>query len=101
MPRSLRHLAFILLLVVFGGCAGSCSGCSGCGITPLPGGFPPENRIENSSSLRITKSGLDFLAQNVATLAPALLRGQGVNAGLVTFEVPKTNSNIKDPLFGV
>lgn len=101
MPRWLKHFAFVLFLVIFGGCAGSCSGCSGCGVTPLPGGFPKESRIDNSTSVRVTKSGLDFIAQNIGGLAPSLLGGQGqVNAGVVTFEIPSSESDIKDPLFG-
>lgn len=101
MPRWLKHFAFILLLVAYAGCSGSCSGCSGCGVTPLPGGFPKENRIENSTSVRVTKTGLDFIAQNLGALAPSLLGGSGnVNAGVVTFEVPSSDSDIKDPIFG-
>jgi len=101
MPRWVKHVLFVTFLMVFAGCAGSCSGCSGCGITPLPGGFPKEARIENSTSVRVTKGGLDFIAQNVGALAPSLLGGQGqVNAGVVTFEVPASESDIKDPLFG-
>jgi hypothetical protein len=101
MPRWLKHVFFVLLLVIFSGCTGSCSGCSGCGMTPLPGGFPVEGRIENSSSVRITKSGFDFIAQNLGALAPSLLGGAGaVNAGVVTFDVPSSDSDIKDPIFG-
>ena len=94
MPRWLKHFAFILFLVVFAGCAGSCSGCSGCGVTPLPGGFPKENRIENSTSIRVTKTGLEFIAQNIGGLAPSLLGGQGqVNAGVVTFDIPTSDAD--------
>ena len=94
MPRWFKHLVFIVFLVVYAGCSGSCSGCSGCGVTPLPGGFPKENRIENASSVRVTKTGLEFLAQNVSGLAPALLGGQGqTNAGVITFDIPTSDAD--------
>ncbi len=101
MQSWLKHTIFIVFLLVFAGCAGSCSGCSGCGITPLPGGFPPENRIENASSVRITDSGLAFIGSNLGTIAPQLIGSAAQsNAGVVTFEIPKSKSDIKDPIFG-
>ena len=101
MPRWSTHVLFILFLVIFGGCAGSCSSCSGCGVTPLPAGFPKESRIDNATSVRVTKTGLEFIAQNIGGLAPSLLGGAGqVAAGVVTFEVPPSESDIKDPIFG-
>ncbi|MBE7480843.1 MAG: hypothetical protein HS104_12785 [Polyangiaceae bacterium] len=94
MPRWLKHFLFVVFLVTFAGCAGSCSGCSGCGITPLPGGFPKESRIDNSTSVRVTKTGLEFIAQNIGGLAPSLLGGQGqVNAGVVTFDIPTSDAD--------
>jgi hypothetical protein len=93
MPSWLRHFLFVLFLVVFAGCAGSCSGCSGCGMTPLPGGFPNAERIENSSSLRVTDTGFEFISANIANLAPALL-GEGTSAGVLTFEIPKSSQSI-------
>jgi hypothetical protein len=94
MPSWLRHFLFVLFLVVFAGCAGSCSGCSGCGMTPLPGGFPNAERVENSSSLRVTDTGFQFISANIANLAPALLGGDGANAGVLTFEIPKSTQNV-------
>jgi len=94
MPRWLKHLVFVLFLVVYAGCSGSCSGCSGCGITPLPGGFPKESRIDNATSVRVSKTGLDFLAQNVSALAPTLLGGSGqANAGVITFDIPTSDAD--------
>lgn len=101
MPNWLKHTLFILFLVVFAGCAGSCSGCSGCGVTPLPGGFPNENRIQNASSVRLTQSGLTFLSTNIGTIAPKVIGDAAQsNAGVITFEVPTSKSDIKDPIFG-
>jgi hypothetical protein len=95
MPSWLKHFVFVLLLVVFAGCAGSCSGCSGCGMTPLPGGFPNAERVENSSSLRVTDTGFQFISANIANLAPALLGDQGSsNAGVLTFEIPKSSQSV-------
>ncbi len=93
MPRWLNHLLFVLVLVVFGGCAGSCGGCSGCGVTPLPGGFAADKRVENASSVRLTDSGVQFLSQNLGTLAGQLVgSGTGSN-GVVTFDVPTSTQN--------
>lgn len=93
MPRWLKHCLLVLLLVVFGGCAGSCSGCSGCGVTPLPGGFPNAERIENSSSVRVTDTGLAFIGDNIGALAPQLLGSGSASAGVLTFDVPKSSFN--------
>jgi hypothetical protein len=101
MPNWLKHTLFILFLVVFAGCAGSCSGCSGCGVTPLDGGFPSENRIQNASSVRLTQSGLQFLGSNLGAIAPQLIGDAAQsNAGVITFEIPQSTSSIEDPIFG-
>ncbi len=99
MPRWLKHFFFILLLVVFSGCAGSCSGCSGCGVTPLAGGFDTSKQVENATSVRLTQSGLKFLSDNLGPLAGNLI-GTGNTSGIVTFNVPTSKSDIKDPIFG-
>lgn len=93
MPSWLKHVFFILFLVVFAGCAGSCSSCSGCGMTPLPGGFPSADRIENVAAVRVTDTGLKFIGDNIANLAPSLLGSGSANAGVVQFDVPKTGFN--------
>lgn len=92
MPRWLRHLLFLSMLIVFGGCAGSCTSCGGCGITPIPGGFPMDKRVENSSSVRVTQSGLQFISQNLGPIAGNLVGGGG--AGALTFEVPSSSQNV-------
>ncbi|MDI3286385.1 hypothetical protein [Polyangium sp. 15x6] len=94
MPRFLRHLIGIMVVILIAGCAGGgcSSGCSGCGMTPLPGGFDPQARIENAGSVRLTQSGLTFLEQNLGPLAKSLLGGNG-SGGVVTFPIPSTSGS--------
>lgn len=95
MPRFLKHIIGIMLVILIAGCAGGgcSSGCSGCGITPLPGGFEPNSRIENAGSVRLTDSGLTFLEQNLGPLAKTLLGSSGGNGGVITFPVPSTGGS--------
>jgi hypothetical protein len=98
-PRSptpavlLRHLVAIVAVIVVAGCSGGgCGGgCSSCGgITPLAGGFDTTKRIENAGSVRLTKSGLDFVSKNIGTLAKGILGGMG-SGGVITFDVPQSS----------
>ncbi|NUQ78291.1 MAG: hypothetical protein HUU21_32585, partial [Polyangiaceae bacterium] len=94
MPRLLKHIVAIVVLLIVAGCAGGgCgSGCSGCaGFEPLPAGFKPQARIENAGSVRLTNSGLDFLEKNLGTLAGTLLGDMGGAGGVITFPVPATS----------
>ena len=96
---SLRPAFFILLLVALASCSGSgCSGCSGCGLTPLSAGFPQASIIPNSASARVTRSGLDFIGENLATVAGTVL---GTSGGLITFPVPSTSANLAGIATGV
>ncbi len=95
MPRWLKHFLFIFLLVMFGGCAGSCSGCAGCGVTPLPGGFDSTKRVENATSVRLTQSGLKFLSDNLGPLAGKLVGGGTDPNGTMTFDVPPSHTSTK------
>lgn len=93
MPRALKHLVAILFVLIVAGCGGGgCSGCSGCGMTPLPGGFAAEDRIENAGSIRLTDSGVQFLQDNLGTLAKSLVGGG--NGGVLTFEVPTSTGKV-------
>src|SRR5262249_42883305 len=91
MPRILKHLlvAFVIVLLA-GGCSGG--GCSCAGVTPLPGGFDPMQRIENSASVRLTDSGVQFMQSNLGVLAKALLGGMA-NGGMITFAIPETKGS--------
>ena len=90
----LRHAMAILAILIVAGCSGGgCGGggCSSCGgVTPLPNGFDATHRIENAGSVRLTQSGLQFLQQNLGTLAKGLLGGAGAN-GVMTFDIPATS----------
>lgn len=96
MPRLLKHMIAIVVLLIVAGCAGGgCgSGCSGCsGFEPLPAGFDPKARIENAGSVRLTSSGFDFIESNLGTLAGGLLGDQGGTGGVITFNIPPTSGS--------
>ncbi len=88
------------LFVIAGGCSGGgcSSGCSCGGISPLPEGFKPEQRIENSASMRITDSGMKFLSANLGTIAANLIGG---GQGVMTFDIPKTSGSFDAIVAGV
>ncbi|WP_437942063.1 hypothetical protein [Sorangium sp. So ce341] len=92
MPRVIKHFSSILVLLVIAGCAASGGGCSGCGMTPLPAGFKPADRIENAGSARLTQSGIEFLEQNLGVLGRALLGGG--DSGVITFSIPKSSGSV-------
>ncbi|AUX42935.1 hypothetical protein SOCE26_043750 [Sorangium cellulosum] len=92
MPRVIKHLSALVLLLVIAGCAASGGGCAGCGMTPLPAGFKPADRIENAGSARLTASGVEFLEQNLGVLGRALLGGG--ESGVITFSVPRSPGSV-------
>lgn len=96
MPRFFKHLIGIMLVILIAGCAGGgcSSGCSGCGMTPVPGGFQPTDRIENAGSVRLTDSGVTFLEQNLAPLAKQLLGSSGGNGGIIKFPIPESEISL-------
>src|SRR5215831_14473324 len=92
MLRVLRHLSVVLFILFVASCSGGgcSSGCSGCGSTPLAGGFKKENTIANAASVRVTRSGLDFLAQNLPSIASQVA---SANNGVLPFDIPKTDES--------
>ncbi|MEZ4340397.1 MAG: hypothetical protein R3B82_27570 [Sandaracinaceae bacterium] len=52
---------------------GGCSGCAGCGITPIPGGFDPDQRIPNSAQVRLTSSGVNYVEDNIDPIVATFL----------------------------
>ncbi|AKT40427.1 MYXO-CTERM sorting domain-containing protein [Chondromyces crocatus] len=93
MRRVINRLAapFAMLLA---GCAAGGGGCGGCdGVTPLAEGFKPDARIENAGSARLTASGIEFLEQNLGTLAQSLL-GDSSSGGILTFPIPSSSGSI-------
>jgi hypothetical protein len=74
------------------GCSGG--GCSSCsGSTPIPGGFPLDQRITNAGGARVTRSGLDFLQTNIPALAQKLLGGS-TTGGVLTFPIGTSSGSI-------
>lgn len=79
-------LALAGFFVACGG--GTSAGCGGCG-TPLDGDFPRDVRVPNAATLRVTRTGLDFLAEHGASVAGAAVTGQPTAAGKpATFPIP-------------
>ena len=67
----------VVLLLLFGAC-GQSTGCSGC--ESEDGAiFPIKDRIQNAAQLRITRSGLSFLEENLEPLLSAALPEGGLN----------------------
>ena len=71
LTRSLQWALLALYLVACGG--GGCGGCEECGVAPIPGGFPIEERVPNSAQIRLTSSGIDFIESNADSLVSLLL----------------------------
>ncbi len=90
MRRVVSRTVFLLLLFcIVASCTGSgCSGCASCGVRPLSGGFPPDLHVPSAGAVRLTRPGLDFLQQNLASLASRTL-----GTGLLSFDIPKTTSS--------
>ncbi|MBX3250469.1 MAG: hypothetical protein KF901_25055 [Myxococcales bacterium] len=64
---------------------GGCGGCGeSCGVAPIPGGFPIEQRVPNSAQVRLTEEGINFLEENAATLVGLFLEDG------IFFPVPRT-----------
>lgn len=91
LPRQLL-VAFLFLLVASCSGGGCSSGCATCGTTPLPGGFPKPQTIANAASVRVTRPGLDFVQENIGTLAEKAL-GAGAVGGVVSFDIPKSTAS--------
>jgi hypothetical protein len=97
MPRWLKKTLFTSLFLVVA-CGGNGSGCSGCSsLTPLPQGFPVDQRTENAASVRLTQSGLAFLSANIGQLASTLAPTLVVN-GVIAQSIPATTSSV--PILG-
>lgn len=92
----LKHIVVgSIVAASVGACSGG--GCtSGCGgVTPLPGGFEPDARIENAGAIRITESGFGFLEANLGTIASGVVDTEG---GVMTFAIDETNGSIDIPV---
>src|SRR5436305_1593226 len=83
--RRLGVIGFVMFVLACSG-GGCTSGCAGCGVTPLPGGFPKASTITNAGSVRLTRSGLDFLQTNLGAIA-----GQVLGGGTITYPIGKSS----------
>ena len=84
-------IAVLLLLVASCSGGGCSSGCAACGTTPLPGGFPKSDTIPNAAQVRVTRPGLDFVQENLGTLATSALGT--ANGGVIAFPIPKSSAS--------
>ncbi len=78
-PGPFSLMSWLVAASVAAGCAGD--GCS-C-VSPIPGGFPEDQRVENAVQLRVSSTGLDKLESDPAGLVSGLLGDMGL-----TFPVP-------------
>lgn len=85
---------FTLALFACSG-GGGCSSCEGCGIEPIPGGYPLDQRIDNAAQVRLSSSGIGFIEDNMDAIVTNFLPGglefpideQRVDAGPITITV--------------
>lgn len=76
-------LAWAALAVL--GCSASGSGCGGCAES-IPGGFPPDQRVNNAISAKVTANGLHFFESRVNDIIGV------VAASGLDFNVPCTDA---------
>lgn len=89
-----RRALVVLVCLLVSACGGKgCGGgCASCGTTPLAGGFPKLAAIPNAASVRLTRSGLTFVQENVGTLAATAL-GEGAKGGIASFAIPQSTQS--------
>ncbi len=70
-----RLAGLLVLMLVLSHCSGGgcSSGCEGCGMAEIPGGFPADQRIENSVQIRLSEHGLGFVEQNAPDIIAGLM----------------------------
>ncbi len=83
-----RSLVLMLGLTVFS-CSGGggCSSCEGCGVQPIAGGYPIDDRIPHSAQVRLTSSGIGFIEDNIDGIIGTVLP-DGLD-----FEIPSTSGS--------
>ncbi|MEM9068362.1 MAG: MYXO-CTERM sorting domain-containing protein [Myxococcota bacterium] len=82
------HPSRLAVAILFAACSGDGCSCDGCGVDPIPGGFDNAQRIPNSTQLRLTGDGVEWIEDNADDLLGAFVPG-----GL-TFEVPPTSTTV-------
>ncbi len=88
-------VALFLVACAGGGGFGGCSGCAG--ITPIPRGYPDNQRIANAVQIRLTPDGLTAISNNAPAVVSSIAGGTG---GGLSFPVPQTTQTVEIPLFG-
>ncbi len=89
MSRSVQKL-LLAIAILLTACGGAGTAASGCG-TSSPEAFARNERVPGAGAVRVTRSGLDFLAESAPSLAGTLLAADGgvVDAGgVTTFPIP-------------
>lgn len=81
-------LVAIFTLTLFACGGGGCSGCESCGITPIPGGYPAAERIDNSAQMRLSSSGITFVEDNIGGIVSTLLP-DGLD-----FPIPRSSTDV-------
>src|SRR5689334_16990379 len=88
MDRFYRLATIVMFVVTVFGCSGGgCSGCAACGIQPIPGAFPIDQRVPNSAQFRLTQTGIQFIDDNIGSILAGVLPG-GLN-----FPIPSTSGS--------
>ncbi|MDB4942101.1 MAG: hypothetical protein JWP97_1635 [Labilithrix sp.] len=95
MLTRFRHLFGVLFFLLVASCSGGgcSSGCSSCaGMTPLPGGFPKDQTIENAATVRVSRPGLDFVEKQLPAIVTKLIAAPGgiLGVDIPTIDPPKT-----------
>ncbi len=87
MLSRFRHLFGVLFFLLIASCSGGgCGGCSGCaGMTPLPGGFPVDQAVQNAASVRVSRPGLDFIEKQLGPITANLTKAPN---GILGFDIP-------------
>lgn len=90
MLSRFRHVFAVVFFLLIASCSGGgCSGCTGCaGSTPLPGGFPTDQAVENAASVRVSRPGLDFVEKSLPATVTKLANATN---GKIGFDIPKTD----------
>ncbi|CAN5781079.1 hypothetical protein BH09MYX1_BH09MYX1_19200 [soil metagenome] len=102
MLRSLwKRLVTMLFVLVVAACTGGgcSSGCASCGTQPLAGGFPKADTIPNAASVRVSRSGLDFLGTNLGAVAGKLV--PNTQSGVLDFDIPDGGDTVAGTFLGI
>jgi uncharacterized protein (TIGR03382 family) len=62
-------------------------------MTPLPGGFPTAQTVDNAATVRISKQGLDFVEGNLGDIASTVM---GAKDGALDLQIPKIPFAVPD-----